>query len=95
MHVQEADAGPLFAHQLHNLRLQVMMDWLAQLCGLPDKFVNKGASSKAGGGCIQSTSSEAVLVAMLAARARAMEGQPAEAALKLVAYGSDQVGLLV
>src|SRR5690242_8394633 len=79
------------AHQC--LNLQVMMDWLAKLCGLPDKFVSNGASSKPGGGCIQSTSSEAVLVAMLAARARAMEGQPAESALKLVAYGSDQVRL--
>eukprot|EP00878_Enallax_costatus_P025982 GHUV01027848.1.p1 GENE.GHUV01027848.1~~GHUV01027848.1.p1 ORF type:complete len:388 (+),score=81.82 GHUV01027848.1:52-1215(+) len=68
----------------------VMMDWLAKLCGLPDKFISNGDSSRPGGGCIQSTSSEAVLVAMLAARARAMEGQPAEAALKLVAYGSDQ-----
>lgn len=71
-----------------------MMDWLAKLCGLPDKFISNGDSSRPGGGCIQSTSSEAVLVAMLAARARAMEGQPAEAALQLVAYGSDQVGMV-
>jgi hypothetical protein len=32
-----------------------------------------------------------VLVAMLAARARALEGQPPDAVLRLVAYGSDQV----
>jgi hypothetical protein len=42
---------------------------------------------------IQGTSSEAVLIAMLAGRARALQGQPPEAALKLVAYGSDQVRL--
>jgi hypothetical protein len=44
-----------------------------------------------GGGVIQGTSSEAVLVAMLAARARVLEGRPHEDTLKLVAYGSDQV----
>lgn len=49
------------------------------------------AAAKPGGGVIQGTSSEAVLVAMLAGRARALDGQPPEAALKLVAYGSDQV----
>jgi hypothetical protein len=32
-----------------------------------------------------------VLVAMLAARARAMAGRPPEDALKLVAYGTNQV----
>jgi hypothetical protein len=52
------------------------------------------AAAKSGGGVIQGTSSEAVLVAMLAGRARALQGQPPEAALKLVAYGSDQVGFL-
>jgi hypothetical protein len=105
-----------------------MMDWLAQLCGLPDKFFFKSCSSSSssitsssssadgpaaaqgssdsqqqqqqeeeeqqqrrGGGVIQGTSSEAVLVAALAARARVMKGRPAADALKLVAYGSDQV----
>ncbi|KAF6264901.1 aromatic-aminoacid decarboxylase [Scenedesmus sp. NREL 46B-D3] len=48
------------------------------------------AAAKPGGGVIQGTSSEAVLIAMLAARARALQGQPAEAALRLAAYGSDQ-----
>jgi hypothetical protein len=52
------------------------------------------AAAKSGGGVIQGTSSEAVLVAMLAGRARALQGQPPEAALKLVAYGSDQVGVM-
>lgn len=39
----------------------------------------------------QGSTSEAVLVALLAARARAMRGQPPAQALNLVAYGSDQV----
>jgi hypothetical protein len=52
------------------------------------------AAAKSGGGVIQGTSSEAVLVAMLAGRARALQGQPPEAALKLVAYGTDQVGVM-
>jgi hypothetical protein len=95
------------------------MDWLVNLCGLPDKFICKTPSSiepssiepssngnghhssngsssssssgKFPGGVIQGTSSEAVLVAMLAARARALAGKPPEAALKLVAYGTNQV----
>lgn len=81
------------------------MDWLVKLCGLPDKFLCKppssssdgsnsttnNGSSKSPGGVIQGTSSEAILVAMLAARARALSGQPPEAALKLVAYGTNQV----
>jgi hypothetical protein len=45
---------------------QVMMDWLAQLMGLPSKFMFR--SGGPGGGVIQGTSSEAVLVALLAAR---------------------------
>jgi hypothetical protein len=40
---------------------------------------------------MQSTSSEAVLVAMLAAKGKALRNQPPEATLKLVAYASDQV----
>jgi hypothetical protein len=49
------------------------------------------AATGSGGGVIQGTSSEGVLVAMLAARARAMRGRPPEDAVRLVAYGSDQV----
>ena len=48
------------------------------------------AATGGGGGCIQGTSSEAVLVALLAARARKMRGRPPEDAARLVAYGSDQ-----
>lgn len=65
-----------------------MMDWLAVLCRLPTKF-KVGAG---GGGVIQGTSSEAVLVALLAARAQALRGRPAADKLRLVAYASDQVG---
>jgi glutamate/tyrosine decarboxylase-like PLP-dependent enzyme len=64
------------------------MDWLAQLCGLPPAFLT--ASGGAGGGVIQGTSSEAVVVALLAARARSLRGRPAADALRLVAYGSTQ-----
>jgi len=39
---------------------------------------------------MQGTTSEAVLVAMLAAKGRVLKGQPPEATLKLVAYASDQ-----
>lgn len=66
------------------------MDWLAQLCGLPSKFLF--SSGGPGGGVIQGTSSEAVLVALLAARAAAMKDRPVTDRLKLVAYSSDQVG---
>lgn len=47
-----------------------VLDWLADMIGLPDSFTTR---SGAGGGVIQGTASEAVLVAMLAARERAMQ----------------------
>jgi hypothetical protein len=50
---------------------------------------------KSPGGVIQNSSSEAVLVAMLAARARALAGRPPEDAVKLVAYGTSQVGMVI
>eukprot|EP00877_Chromochloris_zofingiensis_P002321 jgi/Chrzof1/1208/Cz01g44220.t1 len=68
----------------------VMMDWLAAACGLPPQFL---FSSGRGGGVIQGTSSEALLVAMLSARAQALStgsSQQADGVLKLVCYGSDQ-----
>lgn len=52
------------------------------------------SSSKSPGGVLQGSSSEAVLVAMLAARARALAGQAPETAVKLVAYGTEQVSHL-
>ena len=69
------------------------MDWLGKLLGLPQKFLSRTAEGffAAGGGVIQGTASEATLVCMLAARARAMQGRPASDMGKLVAYTSDQV----
>ncbi|KXZ45278.1 hypothetical protein GPECTOR_56g374 [Gonium pectorale] len=66
-----------------------MMDWLAELCGLPAAFRCNGGAGP-GGGVIQGTTSEAVLVALLAARARALRGRVQADKLRLVAYSSDQ-----
>jgi aromatic-L-amino-acid decarboxylase len=44
----------------------VMLDWMAQLLGLPERFRSQGA----GGGVIQDSASSSSLVAMLAARDR-------------------------
>lgn len=46
----------------------IVMDWLAQAIGLPSSFLSHGE----GGGVIQGTASEACLVALLAARQRAV-----------------------
>ncbi|KAL4443850.1 hypothetical protein ABPG75_011587 [Micractinium tetrahymenae] len=64
----------------------IVLDWLGQLLRLPPSFL----SPQGGTGVIQSTASEATLVALLSAKARAMEGRPEEDALKLCAYCSDQ-----
>src|SRR4051794_11603509 len=48
----------------------VMTDWLARAIGLPDVFLN--SDSGPGCGIIQSTASDATLVAILSARARAV-----------------------
>jgi len=48
-----------------------MMDWLADLLGLPERFHSKGK----GGGVIQDSASSAVLCAILAARERRSEGR--------------------
>lgn len=61
-----------------------MLDWMAALIGLPDRFLS---TSPSGGGVIQGTASESTLVAMLAARARALSANPAA---DLVAYTSTQ-----
>lgn len=73
--------------------VQIVMDWLGKLLGLPQQFLSRTAegSLAAGGGVIQGTASEAALVCMLAARARAMEGRPASDMANLVVYTSDQV----
>jgi aromatic-L-amino-acid decarboxylase len=48
-----------------------VLDWMAELLALPEKFM----SSSSGGGVIQDSASGAALVALVAARERATEGQ--------------------
>ena len=52
----------------------VMMDWLGRMLNLPDQFLFSGLNSR-GGGVIQGTASEATLVALLSARAKAINSQ--------------------
>lgn len=63
-----------------------MLDWMARLSGLPERFLSSGP----GGGVIQGTASEATLVAMVAARHRLRVGQPQIDPRTLVAYTSTQ-----
>src|SRR5438309_3020122 len=64
------------------------LDWLAELCGLPDRFLSKGA----GGGAIQDTASSATLCALLAARERATAGRANREGVRgrLAVYASTQ-----
>src|SRR2546430_3349101 len=48
-----------------------VLDWLVDLCGLPERFRSTGR----GGGVIQDSASSAVLCALVAARERATGGQ--------------------
>jgi aromatic-L-amino-acid/L-tryptophan decarboxylase len=48
-----------------------VLDWLVDICGLPERF----SSVSKGGGVIQDSASSATLVAVLAARERATQGQ--------------------
>ncbi|XP_044309327.1 aromatic-L-amino-acid decarboxylase isoform X3 [Varanus komodoensis] len=74
----------------------VMMDWLGKMINLPPQFLvgNGGA----GGGVIQGTASESTLVAMLAARTKAIcralsenkDLTQGDVIGRLVAYASDQ-----
>lgn len=74
-----------------------VMDWLAKMLGLPDKFLHHHPDS-VGGGVLQSTVSESTLVALLAARKnkilelKVSEPDTDESSLnsRLVAYASDQ-----
>jgi len=65
-----------------------VLDWLADMLGLPAKF----KSSSAGGGVIQDTASSGALAALLAARERATNLQANERGCdgRLVAYVSTQ-----
>ncbi|KAK9805262.1 hypothetical protein WJX72_009518 [[Myrmecia] bisecta] len=71
---------------------EIVLDWLGKLLALPPSFLSSDTDGRAGkgGGVILSTASEAVLVCMLAARARVMVGRPAEDQTRLVVYTSDQ-----
>ncbi|XP_014253190.1 aromatic-L-amino-acid decarboxylase [Cimex lectularius] len=74
----------------------VMLDWLGKLLDLPKEFL--ACSGGKGGGVIQGTASEATLVALLGAKARAIarakEDHPDwsdyQIISKLVAYASEQ-----
>ncbi|XP_018569156.1 aromatic-L-amino-acid decarboxylase [Anoplophora glabripennis] len=74
----------------------VMMDWLGKMLDLPKEFL--ACSGGKGGGVIQGTASEATLVALLGAKARAIdrvkkehpEMSDADIVAKLVAYTSSQ-----
>jgi aromatic-L-amino-acid/L-tryptophan decarboxylase len=62
----------------------IVLDWLAKALKLPESFLSQGK----GGGVIQGTASEATLVALLAAKSKALnEKKEFE---KLVVYCSDQ-----
>ena len=71
----------------------IVLDWVNRLIGLDDGYLSDGE----GGGVIQGSASEAVLVVMLAARQRVIDeykkkGYTEEGIVtKLIAYGSDQV----
>ena len=67
----------------------LMLDWMAELLDLPDRFRSTSAT---GGGVIQGSASEATLVAILSARWRATGGRVNHDGdtSKLVAYASSQ-----
>jgi len=66
----------------------LVLDWLAGMLGLPERFLSGGA----GGGVIQDTASSAALCALLAGRERATGWKSNERGGdgRLVAYASDQ-----
>ena len=67
----------------------LMMDWMQELLGLPDKFRSTSAT---GGGVIQGSASEATLASILAARWRTTGGaiNTRGDTTKLVAYATSQ-----
>ncbi|KAM6565023.1 hypothetical protein CsatB_025021 [Cannabis sativa] len=64
----------------------IVLDWLAKMLKLPKEFLSSGQ----GGGVIQGTASEAVLVVLLAARDKFLGKFGKNALGKLVVYASDQ-----
>ncbi|KAG1900911.1 pyridoxal phosphate-dependent transferase [Suillus fuscotomentosus] len=65
----------------------VIMDWMAQLLGLDESFYN---ISEVGGGVIQTSASDSVLVATVAARSRYIREHPQVAMENLVLYTTTQ-----
>jgi aromatic-L-amino-acid decarboxylase len=67
----------------------LMMDWMQELLGLPERF---RSTSETGGGVIQGSASEAVLVAILSARWRCTGGtvNATGDTSRLVAYATSQ-----
>ncbi len=63
------------------------MDWAAKLLGLSPDFYN---SSGVGGGCIQTTASDSVLVAVVAARSLYQRNNPDTKMEDLVVYTTTQ-----
>ncbi|KOM30179.1 hypothetical protein LR48_Vigan967s005100 [Vigna angularis] len=64
----------------------IVLDWLAKAFQLPEDFYSSGK----GGGVIQGTASEAILVVLLAARDKILRRLGRSALPKLVMYASDQ-----
>ncbi|RZC72395.1 hypothetical protein C5167_035556 [Papaver somniferum] len=64
----------------------IVLDWLAKMLQLPEHLLSSGQ----GGGVIQGTASEAVLVALLAARDKVLKKVGKTSLPQLVAYASDQ-----
>ncbi|KAL0694082.1 hypothetical protein Bca4012_061262 [Brassica carinata] len=64
----------------------IVLDWIAKLLNLPEQFLSKGK----GGGVIQGSASEAVLVVMIAARDKVLRSVGKNSLGKLVVYSSDQ-----
>ena len=67
----------------------LVLDWMVELLGLPEQFASTSAG---GGGVIQGSASEAVLVAICSARWRATAGavNADGDTSRLVAYGTEQ-----
>ncbi|GAC1424789.1 MAG: pyridoxal-dependent decarboxylase [Actinomycetota bacterium] len=66
----------------------LVLDWLVELLGLPDRFLSSGE----GGGVIQDTASSSALVALVAARERATNGASNRIGVRerLTVYASSQ-----
>ncbi|KAH7921280.1 hypothetical protein BV22DRAFT_1198315 [Leucogyrophana mollusca] len=65
----------------------IVTDWAAKLLGLDAAFYN---SSEVGGGVVQTTASDSVLVAVVAARARYLSQHPEVSMEELVIYTTTQ-----